>query len=156
MQLSFLRSLKTCGIPGDKTQHVLWRAENLPILSSVKFVVIHCETNNLDYDDPNIIAKGILCIAKTTVKKARKCNIIITGLLPHDKSKSKRRINYLSNFCKDEKNKLFKGQIVDWILHDNILDESLYHDDHIHLVETGNAKFALNISNTMELGPTTT
>ena len=27
-----------CGIPGDKTQHVLWRAENLPILSSVNLL----------------------------------------------------------------------------------------------------------------------
>ena len=46
-----------CGIPVDKTQHFLWRTENLPILSSVKFVVIHCGTDNLDYDDPNIIPR---------------------------------------------------------------------------------------------------
>ena len=44
------------------------------------------------------------------VKKARKSNIIITGLLPRDKSKSKWKNkllkvnNYLSNFCKKEKN----------------------------------------------------
>ena len=43
----------------------IWTAENLPIPSSVKFIVIHCGVNNLDYDEPNIIAKGILCIAKT-------------------------------------------------------------------------------------------
>ena len=34
-----------------------------------------------------------------------------------------------------------------WILHDNLLDESPYCDDNIYLVEPGNAKFALNISN---------
>ena len=34
-----------------------------------------------------------------------------------------------------------------WILHDNLLDESPYYDDNIYLVEPGNAKFALNISN---------
>ena len=44
------------------------------------------------------------------VKKARKSKMITTGLLPRDKSKSKRRNkllkvdSYLSNFCKNEKN----------------------------------------------------
>ena len=32
---------------GDKTQHVLWRAENLVIPSSVKFIIVHCGSNNL-------------------------------------------------------------------------------------------------------------
>ena len=31
-----------CGIPGDKTQHVPWRAKNLFIPPSLKFIVIHC------------------------------------------------------------------------------------------------------------------
>ena len=30
-----------CGIPGDRTQHVLWRAENLSVPPSVKYVVVH-------------------------------------------------------------------------------------------------------------------
>ena len=87
------------------------------------------------------------------VKKACKSKMITTGLLPRDKSKSKRRNkllkvdSYLSNFCKNEKNMLFMGQGEDWILHDNILGKSLYCDDHIHLFEPGNAKFALNIYN---------
>ena len=83
-----------CGIPGDKTQHALWKAENLPISSFVKFIVIHCETNNLDYNDPNIITKGTLCIAKAMINKARKSNIIITGLLPRDKGKWKIEIGH--------------------------------------------------------------
>ena len=57
-----------CGIPGDKTQRVLWRAEDLLIQPAVKFAVIHCRTNNLDYDDSNIIAKEISCIAKQWLK----------------------------------------------------------------------------------------
>ena len=63
------------------------------------------------------------------VKKARKSNITTTGLLPCDKSKSKRRnkllkVNsYLSNFCKNWKNMSFIGQGEGWILHDNILDK---------------------------------
>ena len=105
-----------CGISGDKTQHVLWRAENLVIPSSVKFIVIHCGTNNIDDDDPNNIAKGILNIGKTLLKKAPKSKIILTGLLPRDQTHSKRSnklrkiSNYLFNLCRDEKNMLYMSQ----------------------------------------------
>ena len=56
-----------CGIPGDKTQHVLCRAKNLGILPSVKFIVV-CGINNLDYNNPIDIAKGILNIGKSMKK----------------------------------------------------------------------------------------
>ena len=87
------------------------------------------------------------------VKIARKSNIIIAGLVPCDKVKSKGRNkllklnSYFCNFCKNEKNMLLIDQGKGWILHDNLLDESPYCDDNIYLVEPGNAKFALNISN---------
>ena len=42
---------------------------------------------------------------------------------------------------------LFIGQGEDWILHDNVLDKSLYCDDNIHLVDPGNTKFTLNTTN---------
>ena len=87
------------------------------------------------------------------VKIARKSNIIIAGLLPCDKVKSKGRNkllklnSYFCNFCKNEKNMLLIDQGKGWILHDNLLDESPYCDNNVYLVEPGNAKFALNISN---------
>ena len=80
-----------CGISGDKTQHVLWRAENLVIPSSVKFIIVRCGINNLDYDDPNCIAKGILNIGKSLLNEAPTSNILLTGLLPRDKCNSNRR-----------------------------------------------------------------
>ena len=36
-----------------------------------------------------------------------------------------------------------------WTLDDHTLDESLYYVDQLHLIEAGNAKFALSISNTI-------
>ena len=64
----YFKSPKTvnCGIPGDKTQHVLWRA--------VKLLVILCGTNNLNYNDPIDIAKGILNIGKSLLEEAPKSN----------------------------------------------------------------------------------
>ena len=108
-----------CSIPGDKTQHVLWR----PIYStSVKFISIHCGTNNLDYNNSIDIATGILNIGKSLLEKAPKSNINLTGILPHDKYKSKRRNNlcevnsYLNSSCKTEKNMLYVDQGSGWIL----------------------------------------
>ena len=95
-----------CSIPGDKTQHVLWRAKNLFIPPSVKFIVIHFGTSNLDYKGPIDITKGILNIGKSLFEKAPKSNFILTGILPCDKYKSMRRnklceVNsYLNNFLK--------------------------------------------------------
>ena len=144
-----------CGIPGDNTQHVLWRAKNLFISSSVKFIVIHCGTNNLDYNDPIDIAKGILNIGKSLFEKVPKSNIILTGTLPRDKSKSKRRnklceVNsYLNSSCKTKKNMLYMDQGSEWIPNSPMLDKSLYNKDHLHLIENGNTKFASKISNTI-------
>ena len=108
-----------CSIPGDKTQHVLWRAI---YSTSVKFISIHCGTNNLDYNNSIDVAKGILNIGKSLLEKAPKSNINLTGKLPHDKSKSKRRNNlcevnsYLNSSCKTEKNMLYVDQGSGWIL----------------------------------------
>ena len=38
------------GIGGDCVEYVLWRAINLPLLSSMKNVVILCGTNNVPID----------------------------------------------------------------------------------------------------------
>ena len=100
-------------IPGDKTQHVLWRAKNLFIPPSVKFIVIHCGTNNLDYNDPVDIAKGILNIGKSLFEKAPKSNTIWTDILPRDKHKYKRtnklcEVNsYLNSSCKTKRYMLY-------------------------------------------------
>ena len=136
-----------CGTPRDKTQHVLWRAKNLFIPPSVKFIVIHRGTNNLDYNDPIDIAKGILNIGKSLLEKAPKSNTILTGLLPRDKYKSKRKnklcqvCSYLNSSCKTEKNMLYTDQGSGWIPNSHMLD-ILYYKDHLHLIENGNTKFA--------------
>ena len=50
--------------PRDRTQHVLWRAEDLSVSPSVNYVVVHCGTNNLDHDEPKIIVYGFIKIGK--------------------------------------------------------------------------------------------
>ena len=44
---------------------------------------------------------------------------------------------------------LYMDQGRGWTMDDHTLDESLYYVDQLHLIEAGNAKFALSILNTI-------
>ena len=59
-------------IGGDHTQHILWWVEHLPVTSHLKYIIIHCGTNNISKDSPSEIANSILCIA-LLLKKRNPC-----------------------------------------------------------------------------------
>ena len=81
---TFFKTFQTLnyGISGDRTQHVLWRAENATLPNSLKYVVIHCGTNNIDRDQPQDIAIGVISIGLKLQEKCRGLKVIVTGLLP--------------------------------------------------------------------------
>ena len=91
----FLKPLKAlnCGIGGDRIQHVLWRALNLPASQNLKNVVVLCGTNNLLLDSPKDIADGILEIARPFEMNYSCVNVIICGILPRDYSWSVNRVS---------------------------------------------------------------
>ena len=62
-----LKPLKVlnCGIGGNRIEHVLWRTLNFPGFSSLKNIVVLCETNNLPLDLSKDIANGFLEIARS-------------------------------------------------------------------------------------------
>ena len=151
---SFFKTFDTLnyGIGGDCTQHVLWRAENATLPNSLKYVVIHCGTNNIDRDQPRDIANGVIAIGLTLQEKCSGLKVIVTGLLPRDPEWSHRRkkiklINYyLKKLCRDNFNEFyFMKQDDDWTDTDGNLDEKLYYADQLHLIEAGNRKFACSI-----------
>ena len=90
----FLKSLKdlNCGIGGDRIEHVLWRALNLPIFSSLKNIFVLCGTNNLPLDSPKYTADGILEIAISFKTNYSCVNVIICGIVPRDDSWSVNRV----------------------------------------------------------------
>ena len=117
---------------GGRTQHILWRAEDLFSHPSVKYVVVHCGTNNLDHDEPKTIVDGIIKIGKVFQEKLSADNkIILTGLLPWDLNKSKQRNqilkvhSYLKKSCKNETNIYYFQQDCNWVHKDKIFDTSL-------------------------------
>lgn len=144
-----------CGIGGDRTQHVLWRMEKMTLPASVKYVVIHCGTNNIDRDYPQEIANGVMSCGLVLQESRPDLKIVITGLLPRDLQNSRRRIKiietnkFLKKYCKQFMNFTYMEQDSDWVLADGVLNEHLYYSDHLHLVEKGNNKFATSITNTL-------
>ena len=71
------------GIGGDRTQHVLWRANNGEIPTNMKYVVIHCGTNNIDHNAPNEIANGVFSIGLTYKEKKPECKVMMRFFYKH-------------------------------------------------------------------------
>ena len=118
------------GIGGDCTQHVLWRAENATLPNSLKYVVIHCGTNNIDRDQPRDIANGVISIGLKLQEKCRELKVIVMDLLPRDSEWSQRRkkinlINYyLEKLCCDRFDDFyFMKQDDNWTDEDGKLDK---------------------------------
>ena len=92
----FLKSLKTlsCGVGGDRIQHVLWCALKLTVSSNLKNIVVLCGTNNLQLDSSKDVADGIIKIARSFEINYSCFNVITCGILPRDDSWS---VNWVSS-----------------------------------------------------------
>lgn len=55
----FFKELVNLIIGGEHTQHILCWVERLPVPSHLKYVIIHCGTNNISKDGPSEIANSI-------------------------------------------------------------------------------------------------
>ena len=77
---TFFKELLNLGISGDRTHHILWRVEQLPLPNHLKYVIIHCGTNIINKDSPSEIENSILCIALLFKKRNHCLKIIITGI----------------------------------------------------------------------------
>ena len=55
---------------------------NLSFPASIKYVIIHCGTKNIKFDNPTNIANGILCTYFLIQSKLPNAQIIVTGLFP--------------------------------------------------------------------------
>jgi len=142
-----------CGIGGDRSLNVLWRAERMHLPPTLRYVVIHCGTNDIDCLEPDEIAVNIIKIGKVFERRCLKANIIIAGLLPRDKFLTNRRINIskvninLQNYC--HLHNFYFVCEQNWTLNNNNIDESLFYQDYLHLIERGNEKLSRSIINSI-------
>ena len=93
------------GIGGDRVENVLWRINDIVLPKSIRSVVVHCGTNNIDNNGSNEISVGVVTIARSISDRYPNIEIIISGLLSRDFHWSARRVkinktnDYLKDYC---------------------------------------------------------
>ena len=106
---NFILQYKTVnlGIGGDQIENVLWRIKVIVLPKSIRSVVIHCGTNNIDTSSSDEISVGVVTIARSIFHRYPNIEIIVSGLLPRDIHWSTRRvkINETNDYLGDYKNK---------------------------------------------------
>ena len=58
--------------------------QDISLQHTTSILLVHFDTNNVDQNQPKDIAVGIIKIAKISMNKYPKINIIITGVLPRN------------------------------------------------------------------------
>ena len=56
------RNALNLGTGRYRTEHVIWRVDNLSFPTSIKYVIIYCGHNNIKLINTTDIADGILCV----------------------------------------------------------------------------------------------
>ena len=142
-----------CGIGGDCAQHVLWRADNFYLPGSVSAVVIHCGTNNLEFNvfRPHDIAHCVIACGTRLRDRFPHLKVIVAGILPRDIDVSKRNKiqqtnDLLKTFCLDEDFHYIE-QAGYWTNDSGDLNQSLFWKDNLHLSKRGCNMFAEAIAN---------
>ena len=105
---NFILQYKTVNlrIEGDHIENVLWRINDIVLPKSIRSVVIHCGTNNIDTSSSDEISVGVVTIARSIFHRYPNIEIIVSGLLPRDIHWSTRRVkinetnDYLRDYCK--------------------------------------------------------
>ena len=118
------------GIAADRVENVLWRAQDLFLTSATSFVIIHCNTDNADQNQPKYIVVGIIKTTKTFTKKHSKVNTIITTMLPMDKTDSFQQTTInetnmkLKAKCQSLPQTCFMNRDNYWVKNNTILNEN--------------------------------
>ena len=82
-EIAPLGSVADFGISGDRTQFVLWRAQNGELDgTNARVVVLMIGTNNLASATPEHVARGVAAIVGTVRAKLPEATVLLNGLLP--------------------------------------------------------------------------
>ena len=148
---NYFPSAINLGIGGDKTQNVLWRMRNLRLSHNIKFVIVHCGTNNIDLNSADDIANALVQIAKKVHIYNPDVKVVLSSILPRDNNISIRRNkiiktnNILKDACKVSNNVYYFQHDHDWLHKDGNVNANYYYVDNLHLSKDGNRKFAQEI-----------
>ena len=134
------------GIGGDKIQNVLWHINNMSLQPSLQYIIVHCGTSDIGYNDPEVISDGLIDLARVIRKEYKDIKIIISSILPRDKANSRKRSLviatniYLKEACN---NNSFSFVELDfgWIVGSS-LNALLFKNDHLYPAKYGYEKLS--------------
>ena len=151
----YLTNVVNLGIGGDMTQHVLWRIRNTRLSSTIKHIVVHCGTNNIDHHQPGDIVKGLIKIGEEVHRYKPNIKIIVSSILPRVATPvQKRKINEINESLKIIIPTLNRFYFIhhsyeNWTQSDGTPNPNLYFKDMLHLIEPGNVQLAKVITSTI-------
>ena len=132
---------------GDKIQNVLWSINNMSLLPFLQYIFIHCGTNNIGHNDPEVILDGSINLAWVIKKKYKDVKIIIiSSLLPRAKANPQKQFLaittniYLKEAC-NVNSFSFVELDCGWIVGSS-LTMLLFKNDHLHLKKFGYEKLS--------------
>ena len=125
---------------------------------SLKFVIVHCGTNNVGKDGSVDIVNALFLIATHIQERKSGVKIFVSGLLPRDQFPSKTRniINLINKEldlrCRNKniQNIHFLSPGFTWTNQNGSLNASLYYTDFLHLSWKGTEKLSKLIIETIK------
>ena len=132
------------GIVGDKIENVLWCINDVSLPPFVQHIFIHCSTNNIGHNDPEVISDGLINLARVIKKKDKDVKIMISSLLPMDKANSQKlSLVFTTNIYLKKACNINSFSFVEltsgWIVGSS-LNTFHFTNDHFHLKEFGYEK----------------
>ena len=70
------------GFGGDNVENVYWRIKNTRFNKNIRYLFIHCGTNNLDSCSPTKIQDGLLDIYFYLRRNYPQIDVFVSGILP--------------------------------------------------------------------------
>ena len=71
-------------IRGDRVENVLWRINDIVLPKSIRSVVIHCGTDNIDTSSSDEISVAVVTIPRSISHRYPNIEVIVSVLLPRD------------------------------------------------------------------------
>ena len=83
---NFILQYKTInlGIGGVRIENVLWRINDIVLPKSIRSVVIHCGTDNIDTSSSDEISVAVVTIPRSISHRYPNIEVIVSVLLPRD------------------------------------------------------------------------
>ena len=72
------------GIGGDRIENVLWCINDIVLRKSIRSVVIHCSTSNINTSSSDEISVGVVTIARSISHCHPNIEVIVNSLLQRD------------------------------------------------------------------------